>query len=362
MAIFCRHSIGNTVETYIKTTGAVYHMELDKQDESRVIFSDTSSLRITDGATTTTIAGRTTRRNSVAEESLAAENPKFRHITGFYQLDEVIIIIADHLNNCLRQFSRETGETTVFAGTCGRFGGYRDASLTRSLFNRPYAVNGKDITISQGENQTEADIEGTLYVTDTMNDAIRSINMARQKVKTLIRSQMLNGLTTMLQLGEATFIPVGSTIYELVDSQNGLVELMDTWHNNITLEDPKAMLMLAPLYREINYQVLAIDGNQLKAFGLNMTAYQLEDTPCIDGDEVCELMQEGDRKLEICTGVPGNSNGDIETCELDRPKSLLLHDNTIYIGQHRAIRKIEGESQLLVQQLHYVVVINFFWF
>jgi hypothetical protein len=45
----------------------------------------------------------------------------------------------------------------------------------------------------------------------------------------------------------------------------------------------------------------------------------------------------------ICTGYAGTVDGEVESCRLRFPRSLLLLNNTLFIGQKRSIRSIAGQ-------------------
>lgn len=44
----------------------------------------------------------------------------------------------------------------------------------------------------------------------------------------------------------------------------------------------------------------------------------------------------------LCSGVRGSSDGDMKTYELDAPYSLMVLNDTLYVGQKQKIRKIQG--------------------
>ena len=49
----------------------------------------------------------------------------------------------------------------------------------------------------------------------------------------------------------------------------------------------------------------------------------------------------------ICSGIEGSQNGNLTSCALRQPRSLLAVNNTLYIGEYLGIRLIEGELQSL---------------
>lgn len=45
----------------------------------------------------------------------------------------------------------------------------------------------------------------------------------------------------------------------------------------------------------------------------------------------------------FCSGEPGNVDGNMISCRLFNPKTLLLHNNTVFIGTEGSVRTIPGE-------------------
>jgi len=96
-------------------------------------------------------------------------------MSSFTQLNRTHVIIVDYENHCLRGLDRERNQTFVLAGECGT-SGYVDGPLGVGLLNRPWSVE-RNIYKPH-----------TLLVTDSYNQALRSVDLNIGVLSTVVRS------------------------------------------------------------------------------------------------------------------------------------------------------------------------------
>ena len=93
------------------------HIEEDLFKHGNVLFSDGSSLKTTNGITTSLIAGKASMQGY--NES-TGDMAKFRLISGFLQSVSALTVLAvDSGNRCARSIDRRTNETEPAVGHCG---------------------------------------------------------------------------------------------------------------------------------------------------------------------------------------------------------------------------------------------------
>ena len=109
-------------------------MELDKYRPGFIVYTDKHALMTSDGTTTHLIAGSSTQRGY--REGVGAE-ARFYTISGFAQISEKLVVVADTINSCLRLIDRTTNKTSVFSGQC-QSEGYEDGRPGQ--FNAPWSV------------------------------------------------------------------------------------------------------------------------------------------------------------------------------------------------------------------------------
>lgn len=86
--------------------------------------------------------------------------------------DDNNVYFTDKNNNCIRSVSKNGGAVTLIAGSGTRTGsGFQDGIGTNALFKTPTYITIKD---------------GFLYVSDSLNYAIRKINITTKEVTTII--------------------------------------------------------------------------------------------------------------------------------------------------------------------------------
>ena len=184
-----------------------------------------------------------------------------------------------------------------------------------------------------------------LYVVDTMKEALREISFRTNKVSDVLKSEMLSGFTTVFQLSGAMYIPIGSKLFDVVSATN-IKEFK--YLVNYTFEEVREVTFLTHLEDDKGSYMLAVDANQLVVVAHNYSGYGVwegminRNTTCQKVDRVCRKMQRNKLVIRICNNIKRTRDGGLKSCEMDRPRSLLLLNNTVYIGQMGAIRSLPG--------------------
>ena len=299
MVIYYRFSSDSTVNTFLHTKSSVYHIEPDDHIRGNILFSDKCSLKTTDGIVTTTIVGDALKCDYV--EGVGTE-ARFSAILGFLQISKTQVVVADYDFYCLRMIDRNTLRTSPYLGSC--------YDITSNI---KYPRN----IISDCRQPT------MLFVSDRYS------------------LYHLNTSTSPPRIHETFSV---SGWYMAQDSRTGDLYIAEGSHVTKLVYSTKQMLYIAgspagfkdggfsstEFYslREIaytgNYQLFVADwGNhrlRLLDMNLNITS-------------------------SICSGIEGSQNGNLTSCALRQPRSLLAVNNTLFIGEDLSIRVIEGELQ-----------------
>jgi len=96
-------------------------------------------------------------------------------IHGFTQINATHVVLIDRIHHCLRMLDRVTSHIVVLAGTCGTTG-YSDGLIGTGKFYNP------DSVVVDTRNA------GQVLVTDTANNALRSVSISTGEVRTVIDS------------------------------------------------------------------------------------------------------------------------------------------------------------------------------
>ena len=227
----------------------------------------------------------------------------FNVVTGFTQLTGNLTVIVDSWNHCLRAVNPRTGETSAYAGRC-RKSGYADGPLIgKAAFYRPLAI---------------ASYKGQLFVTDYRNHALRLVTEGR--------------VSTIIKDPSVLPYPLGLTFTDgfafITSPSQGLLRL-DLLTKSVTkltnrtgpagslsaaqLSDPRGLAFLSP-------SVLLI-ANWAKNWLLLANIRNNTIT-------------------EICDGTRATKDGDIRSCQLYGPLSVLMVNQSVYVGQRAAIRRL----------------------
>ena len=103
---------------------------------------------------------------------------RFSTITGFTQISEKLVVVADSNNYCMRLIDRTTNDTSEFSGQCGESNGYEDGRPGR--FGYPWSV----VIDKRDKNQ--------LLITE-YNAAVRTVDVKSQAVGTRLNQRHNTG-------------------------------------------------------------------------------------------------------------------------------------------------------------------------
>lgn len=314
--MFCRNELGD-MSTYqhIKSARWIYHLEADIYKTGHVIYTDGKTLRSTDGATTTLIAGSEFSSYYSYNDGIA-EAAEFSTILGFTQLNTTHIVAADLYNHCLRLINRITRKTSTYSGLCGsENSGLYDGKLSK--FAYPAAVT-KDRR--PGKNG--------LLVLDRNNNAIRSVD-EEGHVTTLIQSDELDRPVTLTwdaidpnivfvsNKNHISRLDLSNLTLTLLAGDVGKSGFRDGTFNQALFRQPRAILTL----NENRLLVADQDNNKLRI---------------LDLDDLTVA--------SVCSGVRGHNDGDSVDCETPYPHSMMMSpEGDVLIGEIGGyIRKLQG--------------------
>lgn len=288
------------MKTLMATENQVYDMEVDLTNAEILLFADGHSLKVTDGINTTTLVGNANQPGYAEGQSTSA---RFYQLTRFTQLNVTTIVLVDWGNSCLRLVDRQSLQTSLFVGECGRDGS--------DLFKEPSALLQDPLS------------PDTLYVTEWGNNTLHIITISTRTMQTII--QQSTGLYQPICMSFGFFkqsILISNSHY-ISKYDIGVGHLYNITSNTAGFSDgqlaeakfywPKELIPLTPT------ATLVADewNNKLR----------LVDTADGYVTSICKS-----------SGVGGTKDGDVEECKLDSPYSLMVRDGVVYVGQINAIR------------------------
>ena len=112
--------------TFLQTESYVYHLQKDLYIPGNILFSDQYAIKITDGSSTSLLAGSATQNGYVQG---VGSHARFSFIPSFLQLSTNQVIIADQYNHCLRYLNRNSNQTDQYAGNCTHEGNRMESML-----------------------------------------------------------------------------------------------------------------------------------------------------------------------------------------------------------------------------------------
>lgn len=302
--------------TFLHTETYVYHMEPDLYINGNILFSDNCALKTTDGTTTITIAGHATICDFYNGIGTLA---RFKEIFGFRQISPTEVVVLDGQHHCLRLLNRITLMTTGYAGSC-ESGGYSDGTVS-AKFMSPRSV------IDDFKHP------GMLIVTDSLNHAIRNVNKLSASNPHPVSTFFRDSSSLTLIRGIAQDIITG--------------DMYIVTHNSITkLEySTKSVSTIAGEY--------GLHGR--RDCDLTYSTFNDPHDVILIGSDSLLLADTYNRKLRqvslhnnavtsLCSGVESSSDGDMQTCALSYPRSLMVLDGSLYVGERARIRKIQGKT------------------
>lgn len=288
---------------------SVFNMEPDISLQGNILFSHKLLLKTTDGQSTKVVADFTSLQSS---KKCSIPNPT---ITGTLQLSQDEIVVSFYCDHCLRLFNRVTNKTTTFAGQCYKEG-YVDGS-SNAKFSHPSKI------------LRDVKSPASLLVLDESNQALRQVDMlgvSPHKVTTLIKSSKMTQPSRMAQ-DETTgdvFITSRNRVYRFVYASKVLLLVAGTtnWKH---IDGPfSAASFQSPR------DILLIDGGR-KLLIAGDHSHSLR---------ILDLIT--NRTSSFCGPNKGHANGNLLECSLTNPYSLLIMNDTLYVGEVGKIRKIQG--------------------
>lgn len=269
-----------------RTTGTVHHMEVDLQtkhlNSTTILFSDHLTLRKTQGTDVKTIVGRAPEGYEEGKGTMA----RFWGIKCFAQLNRTQIVVVDYGNHCLRMVNRETQTTEHFFGDCKKI--YTKDGLH---FQKPYSV-----LFDKNSN--------SLLVTVTDANMVYRIDIITKSPKALV----------------AIAMPVG------MERDGNDFYFTSLSHKYITKYDSET---------NATTKISAVNKRQKKPRELILTK------------GLILVADEGENEIRILELGETNSTCSwpaVYSDNLQKPASLLLLGDTLYIGQYNAIDMVNGEE------------------
>ena len=305
--------------TFVTTELYVFHIEPDQYIPGNILFSDRYALKTTDGTTTSLIAGSSSAGYSTSSGSSA----RFNDMTGFHQITATRVFLVDSNNHCMRMLDRISNASYVsYAGYCCSRGYAEGTSRARFYYPSSAIADKKAI--------------GRLLITDRNNHAVRLVNTnyasGYQYVTTFYRStnslQYPTGITQEYASGDLFITTHSHYVYKLAYSSKALTILSGTGSGGFQdgfscqtrFSYPYEPLLIGRhtllIADSSNYRLRVLDLNSLTTGSL-------------------------------CSGTGGTVDGNLTACSTYYPRSLAVVNDSLFIGQFKAIRKIKG----LIHQL-----------
>ena len=271
----------------------VFHKELDRYRPGFIVYCDKHALMTSDGTTTHLIAGNSTQRGY--REGVGAE-ARFYPITGLSQISEKLVVVADFHNHCMRLIDRSTNKTSVCSGQC-KSRGYEGG--LPGQFSYPHSV----VIDKRDKNQ--------LFITEYSNAAVRNVTVNSRVAGTFVQSDSLKyirGITQEEKSGDL-YVTAYHAVYRITYTQRTVSLISgspgrNSGYRDSTLLDsrfdwPYALILIAP------ETLLVADSwnNKLRLLDMN-------------SDKVITLSVTNSQRT---------------------PASLLLTNNSLYVGQHQKI-------------------------
>ena len=294
--------------TIANTQGPVYHIDTDQRIPGNLLYSDGNSLKSGDSI----IVGAAI---PAGYEEGIGNAVRFCRITSFVQLNASTVLAVDSCNHCIRLVDRTTNETSRFAGRCTKYGSTSGTDL--ATFTDPYTL----INNVKAPNH--------LLVTDTNNNALRSIDKVTKLVLTIVQDvDQLTKPTGMVQEHTSGDLYI-TTEYSVVRCNLNTKIITHIAGQDIAgwRDGPFSEAKFNKMYDIVflSHDELVIAGgvnNRLRILNLSINK----------------------TRPSICSGEPGHDDSTVTTCKLFTPQGLLVLNSTLYIGQAQRIRAIQGKS------------------
>ena len=269
-------------------------MERDRLIPGNILFRDNQTLQTTNRINVTVVLDLMTIDGA--------------SISDFAQQSAYEIIVVDNSNSCLRHFNRLYGQVYKFAGDCEKEG--KDG--INPLFTLPTSI------IQDNQNPS------LFYVIDDYFSAVRMVTKSDvPHVTTLTQGGRL--YTDLTQDPDGKFLYIthykGLELYDLLtNTSHDIVAESTSFADHAMIYDSCIGTFGAIIIVQNNFIMLA-------DYTRNML-YLVDHTT--------------NSTSTICTGVEGYRAGNSSFCHLNRPRSLLLLDGEIYVGEYGAISVFKG--------------------
>ena len=268
-------------------------MELDRYRPGFIVYTDKHALMTSDGTTTHLIAGNSTQEGY--REGVGAE-ARFYDIGGFTQILDKLVVVADSSNHCMRLIDRTTNNTSLLSGQCGESYGYENGRPGR--LNRPWSV------VIDQRNKSQ------LLITESWNAAVRTVDVKSQVVGTFKKHDSLLHIDCITQEKSGDlYVTAWFAVYRITyiqktvslisGSPGDIYGYIDSTLLDSRFDGPFELILIEP------NTLLISDSNNNK---LRLVA--------MNSDKVATLNV---------------------TNSLDDPRSLLLTNNSLYVGQSKKI-------------------------
>ena len=289
------------------------HMELDLRISGNLLISTLNTVRTTDGASTTLLAGSSNGEAGFANGvgTVARFNK-----TYVYQIDSSSVIVVDSENHCMRLLNRNDNSVTDWLGDCGS-AGTTDGEGNVVRFNQPLALT-KDPSSSS-----------IAYFIDKGALSLRRLLVTENKVETILSPG---------EFQEPDGMIVTNELFIVFD------------YPNVTFINRSTDLVEEELFEGDSATDGAINS---AAIGRTYSGTTLYSNVYIIGDvtnDALRLVDKGSSYVtSICSAANGEALGPINQCSIPNVISLL-YDGTcvLYIGTNDGIRKLSGINASLV--------------
>ena len=283
----------STPTDIISTSHYVLHMELDKYRPGYLLYTDKHALMTYNGTTTHLIAGNSTQWGY--REGVGAE-ARFTSIYGFAQISEKHVVVADVNNHCLRLIDRTTNKTSVFSGQC-KSRGYEGG--LPGQFSYPHFV----VIDKRDKNQ--------LFITDFFNNAVRNVTVNSRVAGTFVQSDSLKYITGITQEEESgdLYVTAYHALYRITYTQTTVSLISGSPGENYGHKDST---LLKSLF-DLPYELIFITPKTLL------------------------IADRGNNKLRLVHMNSDKVTTLNVTNSLNSPRSLLLTNDSLYVGQRKKI-------------------------
>lgn len=297
--------------TYAETEGGVYHMEADLLIDGNILYVDDLSLKTTDGLTTNKIVQVGNAPVRIGFGDLGPLDV----VRGFVQLSENEIVVTDFNAHCLRLINRLAQTISRYAGYCG------SPSSNSRYFHYPHSV-------IQDLKQPSM-----LIVTDYYNHGLKYVNTSGpssnqyhdvQKFTPYNSIRRPSGITQDPESGDL-YVTSISQVYKFAYVPMRFTLVAGSSSRGFADRNLKSSMF------DFLYDIKLAGGQKL------VVADKLN-------NRLRVLDNKTDTTYSICSGSSGHNDGTSpRKCSLSSPQSLLVINQTLYVGENGKIRSVRGE-------------------